>query len=91
MIEMRHHRHISLLFVEPGCQGRGLGRGLLERAVEEARKANPGLREMTVNSSPNAIVAYERMGFESTGPQQDINGVRFIPMKKTLGEKGRKR
>jgi len=81
MIEMRRHRHVSLLFVEPDRQGRGLGRVLLQRALKICRSADPDLREITVNSSPNAIEAYERMGFETTGKEQTINGVRSTPMR----------
>lgn len=84
MIEIRRHRHVSLLFIEPGFQGRGLGGVLLKKALEHCRKANPQLRELTVNSSPNALQAYERMGFRATGKEQSINGVRFVPMKKVL-------
>lgn len=85
MIEMRRHRHISLLFVDPEFQGKGIGGELLRKAVELCRLTDPQLRELTVNSSPNALGAYERMGFVSTGGEQVISGVRFIPMKKILG------
>ena len=84
MIEMRRHRHVSLLFVAPEFQGKGIGGELLGKAVELCRTTDPQLREVTVNSSPNALRAYERMGFVSTGGNQVINGVRFVPMKKEL-------
>lgn len=80
MIEMRRHNHVSLLFVEPDLQGRGLGRELLRRALEICRSDDPDLCEITVNSSPNAVGAYERMGFETTGSEQTINGIRATPM-----------
>ncbi len=84
MIEMRRHRHVSLLFVEPDRQGRGLGKELLQRALEICRSAEPDLREITVNSSPNAVEVYGRMGFETTGREQTINGVRSTPMRLRL-------
>ncbi len=84
MIEMRRHRHVSLLFVESDRQGRGLGRDLLRRAMEICRSADPDLREITVNSSPNAVGVYGRMGFETTGREQNINGVRSTPMRLRL-------
>jgi GNAT superfamily N-acetyltransferase len=84
MVEIRRHCHVSLLFVAPGFQGKGVGGLLLEKAVELCRKKDTQLREMTVNSSPNALRAYERMGFAPTGGEQVICGVRFIPMKKVL-------
>ncbi len=42
--------------------------------------AAPGVRELTVNASPNAVLAYERLGFTPAGPEQTVNGIRFIPM-----------
>ena len=84
IIEMRSHRHVSLLFVEPDRQGRGLGKELLRRALEICRSADPDLREITVNSSPNAVEVYGRMGFETTGREQTINGVRSTPMRLRL-------
>jgi GNAT superfamily N-acetyltransferase len=84
MIEIRRRCHVSLFFVAPEFQGKGVGGLLLEKALEICRKTNPQLREMTVNSSPNALRAYERMGFAPTGGEQVICGVRFIPMKKIL-------
>ncbi|MDT8395548.1 MAG: GNAT family N-acetyltransferase [bacterium] len=84
MIEMRHYRHVSLFFVGPELQGRGIGEELLERAIELSRSVNPHLGSVTVNSSPNARGAYERMGFTATGREQDINGVRSVPMRKVL-------
>ena len=86
MIEMRRHRHISLFFVEQEFQGKGLGGELLGLAVEICLSNSSPLREMTVNSSPNAVKAYERMGFQSTGEEQNISGVRSVPMVKVLGE-----
>ena len=84
MIEMRCHRHVSLLFVEPEFQGKGIGGELLGKALESCRSTDPQLREVTVNSSLNALRAYERMGFAAIGREQDINGVRSVPMKKVL-------
>ena len=84
MIEMRSHRHVSLFFVDPDWQGRGLGGELLRRALEICRSADPDVREITVNSSPNAIGIYERMGFETMGNEQNINGVRSTPMRLRL-------
>ena len=86
MIEMRRHRHVSLFFVEQELQGKGLGGELLGLAVEICLSNSSPLREVTVNSSPNAVKAYERMGFQSTGGEQKICGVRSVPMVKVLGE-----
>ena len=84
MIEMRRNRHVSLLFVEQEFQGKGVGGELLGRALELCRRTDSQIREVTVNSSPNAVKAYERMGFQSTGGEQNISGVRSVPMVKVL-------
>lgn len=80
MIEVRRHDHVSLFFVEPALQRRGIGRALLEQALQAMRVARPDLAEVTVNSSPNAVEAYTRLGFLSTSPLQEVNGIRFVPM-----------
>lgn len=86
MIEMRNHCHVSLLFIDSAFQGMGVGGELLGRALEFCRTADPHLKAVTVNSSPNALPAYERMGFKATGSEQDIGGVRSVPMEKILRE-----
>jgi ribosomal protein S18 acetylase RimI-like enzyme len=84
MIEVRHHDHISMLFVEPARQRQGIGRALLEQAVQAIRAARPDLAEVTVNSSPNSIEAYTRFGFLPTAALQEKNGIQFVPMVKQL-------
>ena len=84
MLEMRNHCHVSLLFVDPGFQGGGVGRELLGKAIKLCRSADLHLKAVTVNSSPNALTAYERMGFSAIGREQDIGGVRSVPMEKIL-------
>ncbi|MCL5108645.1 MAG: GNAT family N-acetyltransferase [Chloroflexi bacterium] len=79
-VEVRENRHISLLFVEGRLQRRGIARSLLKAAVGICLMAAPGVRELTVNASPNAVLAYERLGFTPAGPEQTVNGIRFIPM-----------
>jgi hypothetical protein len=34
-----------------------------------------------VHSSPNAVDAYERLGFKAVGPEKLENGIYFIPMR----------
>lgn len=77
MVELRGGRHVSLMFMAAEHQRRGLGRELLRRAGLEI-EAQPGC--LTVNSSPNAVPAYERMGFRVTGPAQQRDGIIFVPM-----------
>ena len=38
--------------------------------------------EFTVSSSPNAVSAYERLGFRITSSEQCVHGIRFVPMQR---------
>ncbi len=83
MIDVRDSSHVSLFFVESGERGRGVGRALLQSAVERYASAarSPA---MTVNSSTWAVAIYEHLGFAATGPVSELNGIRFVPMIKYL-------
>lgn len=85
IVELRDHRHVSLLFVEPASQRKGLGRGLVTAAIDACQEANPYLERLTVNASPNSVGAYERFGFGVMEPEREANGIRFVPMALTVG------
>lgn len=88
IIEVRQCRHVSLFFVDSAFQGRGIGRELLLLSLEECRKRNQKVREITVNASPNAVEAYRKMGFLPQKEEQQLSGIRFVPMMLSLdGEK----
>ena len=80
MIEIRDHNHISLLFVDRQFQQRGISKELLRRALEICLQQEPKLAEVSVNSSPNAVQVYEKLGFYQKSPEQVKNGIRFVPM-----------
>ena len=80
MIEVRDDKHISLFFVNQGHLGRGIGRELWRRALARCRQHEPDLAKISVNSSPYAVPIYEKLGFRQEGPEQIVNGVRFVPM-----------
>ena len=71
--------HIALFFVEEEYQGRGVGRALFERALSDCPAD-----EMTVNSSPYAAEIYRHFGFVDEQPEQEIDGIRFTPMRLKL-------
>lgn len=70
-------RHICMLFVRPGYQRGGIGRQLLAAALAEL-----GEGPLTVNASPNAVPAYERLGFVPLGPEREENGIVYVPMRR---------
>lgn len=79
MLHLRELRHVSMLFVQSSRQRSGIARGLLAAAGALAGDTDIGF---TVSSSPNAVSAYERLGFRVTGSEQCIHGIRFVPMQR---------
>lgn len=84
VIASRPPCHISLLFVDKQHHRKGIARRLLNTVLAYYQTNTP-CKEMTVNSSPYAVKAYERLGFIATGTEQTFNGVRFTPMKYFFG------
>lgn len=82
MIEIVRGDHISLLFVDRRCEG--IGKTLVAMAVDECLRIKPELKSITVNSSPFAVPAYEKMGFRAVGPFREVNGIIFIPMERPV-------
>jgi GNAT superfamily N-acetyltransferase len=64
MLHLRQPSHISMLFVQASRQRGGIARGLLTAAGALGGDTDC---EFTVSSSPNAVSAYERLGFRITG------------------------
>jgi GNAT superfamily N-acetyltransferase len=83
-IEMMTPDHVSLLFVDARYQRRGISRELLRRSIEVCRAQEPGITDISVNSSPNAVLTYERLGFVQQQSEQENNGLRFVPMQLAL-------
>jgi len=67
--------HISLFFVEPRFQRRGIGRALFERVAASCAEDT-----LTVHSSPYAKPIYERLGFTAICGEQCQDGIRYYPM-----------
>ena len=80
MIEVRNHDHVSLFFVDARVHQRGIGRELMQQALDSCRHNRPDLQQIDVNSSPYAVPVYERLGFRQAGAEQVKNGIRFVPM-----------
>lgn len=85
MIELVARKgHVSLFYTDRHFQGIGIGRTLLDKGIEICRKINPAITDITVNSSPNAVSIYEKLGFSVMEPEKEKNGIRFVPMKLKL-------
>lgn len=85
MCAFRDGNHVTLFFVLPEFQGRGIGRRLFDSAVERVSRTVFGATKLEVHSSPVAVSVYQALGFSATGPEQVDDGIRYIPMERRLG------
>ena len=83
IIATRNKNHIALYFVDEKYQGQGIGRSLYDMVS----RLNPD-DYFTVNASFYAKKIYEHMGFECTEELQEVNGIKFYPMKGINKSKG---
>ncbi|MBM9489592.1 GNAT family N-acetyltransferase [Pseudomonas sp. R11F] len=79
LIELKEGRHVTMLFVTPGSQRRGVGRRLVNAALEQART-----NVVTVRASLSSVAAYERYGFTLAGDVGEFAGLVYQPMEKQL-------
>ncbi|MEW8562703.1 MAG: GNAT family N-acetyltransferase [Candidatus Thiodiazotropha sp.] len=84
MLAVKNESHIALIFIDPKYQRRGVGKNLLNRAIEICLDRDPKLSEVTVSSSPNSKSFYKSVGFTIQGDEIDENGMRFTPMRKLV-------
>jgi ribosomal protein S18 acetylase RimI-like enzyme len=65
VIQVRPPGHIVALYVDDAFQRRGIGRQLVQAAIERIRAAHPEAAFVTVASSVNALPFYRHLGFEA--------------------------
>ena len=76
VIATKDDNHIALFFVDGKYHRIGIGKSLFQKV-----KSNNITGTITVNSSPYAHDVYKHLGFKDTDKQQEVNGLRFYPMK----------
>ena len=81
IIEVRDNNHISLFFVDPAYQKRGIGKALMH---EVFKRLTGKTETISVNSSKYAEPVYKKLGFKRTGSLQEKDGIIFIPMEKAF-------
>lgn len=86
VIEFRDNCHVCLLFVDGKYHGKGIAGMLMEAGITCCRKNWPAVQAITVNSSPYACVAYQKMGFILVDGEAEKDGIRYFPMKRVLGK-----
>ncbi len=79
-VEIRNTNHISVFCVEKEFRRRGIGRELLRIAVEICVKNTPNLSKITVNSLPNTVHIYARLGFLPNIPEGMQGDIPYTPM-----------
>ncbi|OLS60424.1 GNAT family N-acetyltransferase [Pseudomonas putida] len=79
LIELKEGRHVAMLFVLPQWQRKGVGRRLMEAALEQARS-----EVVTVRASLSSVPSYERYGFVRSGEVGEFAGMVFQPLEKHL-------
>ena len=73
--------HINLAFTKKEYHRRGIAKAIFRYLLEDVRKENPDLAALTLNSSPYGVPFYLAIGFQPQTGEQEINGIRFTPMK----------
>lgn len=82
LMGMRSDRkHINLVFTKKEYHRKGIATALFHYLLTDVLREDPALGELTLNSSPYGLPFYLHMGFVPVSQEQQINGIRFTPMK----------
>ena len=73
---------IGRIAVLPGLRGQGIGRQILLRLLEEARRL--GIREPYLHAQVQAVSFYEKLGFSREGDAFDEAGIPHVRMSLVL-------
>jgi hypothetical protein len=66
-----------MVIVDPGFQGRGLGRTLMEAVAQDT-----GKRALQLNSTTDGVKLYESQGFRAVGALKQYQGIARLPRRK---------
>jgi predicted GNAT family N-acyltransferase len=80
VLDIRGYNHISLFFVDKAYHQRGIGRALLDKALERCKNSASAVTQIDVHASPFSVPIYEKLGFHQAGAETTSDGIRFIPM-----------
>ena len=82
LIGMRSNKtHINLVFTKKEYHRKGISTAIFNYLLKDVLSENPNIRELTLNSSPYGLPFYLHIGFIPLSDEQEINGIRFTPMK----------
>ena len=74
-------KHINLVFTKKEYHRKGIAKAIFNYLLNDVLEENPTLDELTLNSSPYGLPFYLAIGFVPLSEEQEINGIRFTPMK----------
>ena len=72
--------HVGLLFVSPAAVGRGIGRGLWERARAAVEERYPDTGTIELNATPYSVPFYRAQGFVTLSGEFTLRGCRATRM-----------
>lgn len=85
IIGMRSNRtHINLVFTKKEYHRQGVASSIFKFLLSDVLKDKPAPKEITLNSSPYGKPFYLHIGFKPQSEEQEIDGIRFTPMKYTI-------
>lgn len=85
LIGMRSSKtHINLVFTKKEYHRKGIATAIFKFLLNDLLNENPSLNELTLNSSPYGLPFYISLGFIPLSEEQEINGIRFTPMKYSI-------
>lgn len=85
IVGMRSNRtHINLVFTKKEYHRQGVATSIFRYLLSDVLKDDPIPKEITLNSSPYGMPFYLHLGFIPQSDEQEIDGIRFTPMKYTI-------
>ncbi len=73
--------HINLVFTKKEYHRKGIATAIFNYLLDDILIENPTLEYITLNSSPYGLPFYLALGFTPLSEEQEIDGIRFTPMK----------
>ncbi len=81
IIGMRNKSHINLVFTKSEYHHKGIATSIFKFLLSEVKNNSPQVKEITLHSSTYGKSFYLHLGFVPLSEEQEIDGIRFTPMK----------
>ena len=77
-------KHINMVFTKKAYHRQGVATSIFRHLLSDRLREDPTLKEITLNSSPYGLPFYLHLGFVPLSGEQQMDGIRFTPMKYTI-------